>query len=84
MTGNLQIGGLSAVPTHSKRTIASSSLMLEVMAQSDKPHDPAAYVLEKQAGDIVAVLDKLGVDKAHYFGYSLGGTVGLGCSQVFP
>ncbi|WP_343413120.1 alpha/beta hydrolase [Candidatus Amarolinea dominans] len=52
--------------------------------QSDKPHDPAAYVLEKQAGDIVAVLDKLGVDKAHYFGYSLGGTVGWAVAKYFP
>ena len=52
--------------------------------QSDKPHDPAAYVLEKQAADIVAVLDELGVDKVHYFGYSMGGTVGWALAKYFP
>jgi CubicO group peptidase (beta-lactamase class C family) len=52
--------------------------------QSDKPHDPAAYVLEKQAGDIVAVLDKLGVDKAHYYGYSLGGELGWALAKYVP
>ena len=52
--------------------------------QSDKPHDPAAYGLEKQAADIVAVLDELGIDKAHYFGYSMGGTVGWAVAKYFP
>ena len=52
--------------------------------QSDKPHDPAAYVLEKQAADIVAVLDELGVDKAHYFGYSMGGTLGWALAKYAP
>ncbi|MFZ1464262.1 MAG: alpha/beta fold hydrolase, partial [Anaerolineae bacterium] len=52
--------------------------------QSDKPHDPAAYVLEKQAADIVAVLDELGVDKAHYFGYSLGGELGWALAKYVP
>ena len=52
--------------------------------QSDKPHDQAAYVLEKQAADIVAVLDELDIDKAHYFGYSMGGTVGWAVAKYFP
>lgn len=52
--------------------------------QSDKPHDPGAYALEKQVGDIVAVLDKLGVDKANYFGYSNGGTLGWALAKYAP
>lgn len=52
--------------------------------QSDKPHDPAAYILKQQVGDIVAVLDKLGVDKAHYFGYSMGGTIGWAVAKYAP
>lgn len=52
--------------------------------QSDKPHDPAAYAPEQQAGDIVAVLDELGIDKAHYFGYSMGGTLGWAMARYAP
>lgn len=44
---------------------------------SDKPHDPAEYRLETKAADIVAVLDDLGIEKAHYWGYSMGGVIGL-------
>lgn len=44
--------------------------------RSDKPHEPAAYVRELRAADVVAVLDDLGIEKAHYFGYSMGGRIG--------
>jgi pimeloyl-ACP methyl ester carboxylesterase len=43
---------------------------------SDKPHDPQAYGLELSTTDVLAVLDDLSIDEAHYFGYSLGGWVG--------
>ena len=52
--------------------------------QSDKPHDPAAYAMEQQVGDVVAVLDELGIDKAHYFGYSMGGTLGWAIGKFAP
>ena len=35
---------------------------------SDKPHDPAAYGFERGVADVVAVLDDLGIDRAHYYG----------------
>lgn len=44
---------------------------------SDKPHTPEAYRPEAFAGDYVAILDKLGVKKAHYMGYSMGGRIGF-------
>ena len=52
--------------------------------KSDKPDDPAAYDAETQARDIVAVLDELGIDKTHYFGYSLGGRLGWGLAKYTP
>jgi pimeloyl-ACP methyl ester carboxylesterase len=52
--------------------------------QSDKPLDPEAYSAEIQVGDIIAVLDELGIDKAHYFGYSLGGRLGWAVARYAP
>ena len=45
--------------------------------QSDKPHDYNSYDLALRASDVLAVLDELGVRKADYFGYSLGGWIGF-------
>jgi pimeloyl-ACP methyl ester carboxylesterase len=44
--------------------------------KSDKPHDPAAYG-SKMAGDVIAVLDDLRIEKTHYYGYSMGAGVGF-------
>jgi pimeloyl-ACP methyl ester carboxylesterase len=49
--------------------------------QSDKPHDPEAYSLALRASDVLAVMDELGVQKADYFGYSLGGWIGFGLAK---
>ena len=46
--------------------------------RSDKPHDPKDYDLKLRVSDILAVMDDLGVDKAHYMGYSMGGRIGFG------
>ena len=49
--------------------------------RSDKPHDPEDYDLKLRVSDILAVMDDLGVDKAHYMGYSMGGRIGFGLVQ---
>ena len=46
--------------------------------RSDKPHDPKQYDLKLRVNDVLAVMDDLGVDKAHYMGYSMGGRIGFG------
>jgi pimeloyl-ACP methyl ester carboxylesterase len=52
--------------------------------QSDKPHDPAAYTQRQRCRDALAVLDATGVERAHFFGYSLGGWVGYGLVRHAP
>jgi CubicO group peptidase (beta-lactamase class C family)/predicted dienelactone hydrolase len=52
--------------------------------KSDKPDDPAAYAAATQASDIAAVLDELDIDKANYFGYSLGGRLGWALAKYAP
>ena len=51
---------------------------------SDKPHDPQAYRLELMSRDAIAVLDDLAISKAHIFGYSMGGWLGLGIAKYAP
>jgi len=50
--------------------------------RSDKPHDEAAYTMELRTGDVLAVLDALGVDRIHYWGYSMGGRTGFALLQL--
>ena len=46
--------------------------------RSSTPHDPKDYDLKLRVSDVLAVMDDLGVDKAHYMGYSMGGRIGFG------
>jgi pimeloyl-ACP methyl ester carboxylesterase len=48
---------------------------------SDKPHDPDAYVLNRRAGDVAAVLDSLDIAQALFWGYSMGGWIGFGIAK---
>lgn len=49
--------------------------------ESSKPAGASRYSVENRAGDIIAVLDALNVDKAHYIGYSMGGWIGTGVAR---
>ena len=51
---------------------------------SDKPHDAQQYGFEERVGDIVTVLDALHVDKAHFFGYSMGGIIAFNIAKYAP
>ena len=54
------------------------------LGRSDKPHDVAAYAIELQAGDAVAVLDEVGIDRAHFAGASYGGRLCFGIGEHAP
>jgi pimeloyl-ACP methyl ester carboxylesterase len=51
---------------------------------SDKPHQAEAYRLEARVADIVAVLNDLHIQKAHFLGYSMGGWIGFGLAKYAP
>jgi pimeloyl-ACP methyl ester carboxylesterase len=45
--------------------------------QSGKPHDAPSYEEGRMAGDILAVLDSLGIAQADIMGYSMGGYLAI-------
>ncbi|MHA2303536.1 MAG: alpha/beta fold hydrolase [Candidatus Thorarchaeota archaeon] len=52
--------------------------------RSDKPHSPEKHSQKYMVGDVTAILDDLGVEKAHFWGYSMGGRVGLATGKYAP
>jgi pimeloyl-ACP methyl ester carboxylesterase len=52
--------------------------------RSDKPHDPVAYAMPLQVADAVAILDRLGIARAHYVGRSWGGRLCFGIGEHAP
>ena len=51
---------------------------------SDKPYRSESYGMHSMVSDITAVLDDLNVEKAHYWGYSMGGRIGWWAAKVAP
>ena len=57
---------------------------LRCHGRSAKLHDPESASPRLMAEDVIRVLDALGVDKAHYWGHSLGGLVGYHAAAFAP
>jgi pimeloyl-ACP methyl ester carboxylesterase len=51
---------------------------------SDKPHEVEAYAMALRVADAVAVLDELGIERAHFIGNSGGGRLGFGIGEHVP
>jgi pimeloyl-ACP methyl ester carboxylesterase len=45
--------------------------------ESAKPHDPAAYDRRQMAGDVFALMDHAGIERAHLLGFSMGAHIAL-------
>jgi pimeloyl-ACP methyl ester carboxylesterase len=54
------------------------------VGRSDKPHDVEAYAMPLRVADAVAVLDELGIERAHFIGNSWGGRLGFGIGEHAP
>ena len=52
--------------------------------KSDHSYIPEAYANRLMADDVLAVLDDLGIERAHFYGYSMGGRVGLALCKFAP
>ncbi|MFG2004178.1 alpha/beta fold hydrolase [Spirillospora sp. NPDC048911] len=54
------------------------------LGASDAPRERAAYAAERRASYVVAVLDDLGLDRAAFWGYSLGAMTGYAVAAHAP
>ena len=52
--------------------------------ESDKPHDVADYALATRSADVLQILDDLGIERALYCGFSMGGNVAYGLLTMHP
>ena len=52
--------------------------------RSDTPHDAKAYAMPLRVADVVAVLDALGIERAHVIGISWGGRLCFGIGEHAP
>jgi pimeloyl-ACP methyl ester carboxylesterase len=52
--------------------------------RSDKPHAPEAYAIPVRVADVVAVLDELAIERAHFIGISWGGRLCFGIGEHAP
>ncbi|MEX2238369.1 MAG: alpha/beta fold hydrolase [Dehalococcoidia bacterium] len=52
--------------------------------QSDKPHDPGAYTMDLCCEDVRLVCEAAGVERIHFWGYSMGGRTAYGFWQRYP
>jgi len=52
--------------------------------ESDKPHDPEAYGREAMVGDVFALMDHLGAERADLVGYSMGARIVLAAGLAHP
>ena len=52
--------------------------------RSDKPQDSAAYGMVLRVADAVAILDRLGIERAHFVGRSWGGRLCFGIGEHAP
>jgi pimeloyl-ACP methyl ester carboxylesterase len=69
-----RLGWYAAFERKGYRTVA---LDLRGHGESDKPHDPAAYTTDLMAGDVVALIDHLGLARVDLIGYSMGAHLSL-------
>jgi pimeloyl-ACP methyl ester carboxylesterase len=51
---------------------------------SDKPREASAYALTTRVADAVAVLDALGIERAHFLGSSWGARLGFAVGEHAP
>jgi pimeloyl-ACP methyl ester carboxylesterase len=77
----VQTGWVKRLESAGRRVVA---LDCRGHGESDKPRDPAAYQGDTMPGDVIRLMDHLGIDRADLMGYSMGGGIALGLIMRHP
>lgn len=67
-----------------RRHIRMIALDCRGHGESAKPHEPTAYGRENMAGDIIALIDHLAIERAHLMGFSMGSRLALAAALSAP
>lgn len=67
-----------------RRRIRCVALDQRGHGESSKPHEPQAYERARMAGDVIALLDHLGLGQVDLFGYSMGARTALAAAIAAP
>ncbi|UYZ21181.1 2-succinyl-6-hydroxy-2,4-cyclohexadiene-1-carboxylate synthase [Mesobacillus jeotgali] len=64
----------------------SQLLMADLIGhgETESPGDMARYDIKKAANDLKMLLDQLGIDKADFLGYSMGGRTAITFASLYP
>ena len=64
----------------------STLLMVDLIGhgETESPGDMARYDIKKAANDLKMLLDQLGIDKADFLGYSMGGRTAITFASLYP
>ena len=71
-------------PAFQRREQRLVAMDLRGHGESGKPHDPAAYDPEKLVGDVIGLMDHLGLEQVDLFGYSMGARLALAVAKAAP
>ncbi|HVW39810.1 MAG TPA: alpha/beta fold hydrolase [Amycolatopsis sp.] len=82
--GGLHTIGLSFAPTLPRLAAGRQVIGLELQGHGHTGEIDRPITLPNLAGDVVALLDHLGIDRADLFGFSLGGLVALQLATSRP
>lgn len=74
-------GWIALLAEHGYRPVAFDN---RGHGHSSKSYDPSDYTPEAMAGDAAALLDHLGIGRAHVMGYSMGARVSAFLALAFP
>jgi len=67
-----------------RRRMRAIGLDMRGHGESVRPHDPALYGREAMAGDILALMDHLQIERAHLLGFSMGSRLALAAALRAP
>jgi 3-oxoadipate enol-lactonase len=69
------------VPAFSRRF---RMLRFDTRGHGGSPVPPGPYSMDELGADVLALLDRLGIERASYCGLSIGGMIGMWCASEAP